>query len=256
MANESLIDTQLELRMQLAQQATSMILALRKKANKKVRQPLQKAVIPVSDQATMEALNLVADLIKAEVNVKELQVVTSDQSTIKLVKRIKPNFKTLGKKYGKQMKEIAAAITAMTQDTISQIEQEGQYTLALSSGAVLIELADVEIATEDMPGWLVTNEGSLTIALDIEVSEELLQEGIARELINRIQNIRKSNGYEITDKINVSIAPCEEINAAVENFKTYIASQVLANNITIAELTEAVELDFEDFIVRVAVEKV
>ena len=107
-----------------------------------------------------------------------------------------------------------------------------------------------------MPGWLVTNEGSLTIALDIEVSEELLQEGIARELINRIQNIRKSNGYEITDKINVSIAPCEEINAAVENFKTYIASQVLANNITIAELTEAVELDFEDFIVRVAVEKV
>ena len=255
-ANESLIDTQLELRMQLAQQATSMILALRKKANKKVRQPLQKAVIPVSDQATMEALNLVADLIKAEVNVKELQVVTSDQSTIKLVKRIKPNFKTLGKKYGKQMKEIAAAITAMTQDTISQIEQEGQYTLALSSGAVLIELADVEIATEDMPGWLVTNEGSLTIALDIEVSEELLQEGIARELINRIQNIRKSNGYEITDKINVSIAPCEEINAAVENFKTYIASQVLANNITIAELTEAVELDFEDFIVRVAVEKV
>jgi isoleucyl-tRNA synthetase len=255
-ANESLIDTQLELRMQLAQQATSMILALRKKANKKVRQPLQKAVIPVSDQATMEALNLVADLIKAEVNVKELQVVTSDQSTIKLVKRIKPNFKTLGKKYGKQMKEIAAAITAMTQDTISQIEQEGQYTLALSSGAVLIELADVEIATEDMPGWLVTNEGSLTIALDIEVSEELLQEGIARELINRIQNIRKSNGYEITDKINVSIAPCEEINAAVENFKTYIASQVLANNITIAEFTEAVELDFEDFIVRVAVEKV
>ena len=255
-ANESLIDTQLELRMQLAQQATSMILALRKKANKKVRQPLQKAVIPVSDQATMEALNLVADLIKAEVNVKELQVVTSDQSTIKLVKRIKPNFKTLGKKYGKQMKEIAAAITAMTQDTISQIEQEGQYTLTLSSGAVLIELADVEIATEDMPGWLVTNEGSLTIALDIEVSEELLQEGIARELINRIQNIRKSNGYEITDKINVSIAPCEEINAAVENFKTYIASQVLANNITIAELTEAVELDFEDFIVRVAVEKV
>jgi isoleucyl-tRNA synthetase len=255
-ANESLIDTQLELRMQLAQQATSMILALRKKANKKVRQPLQKAVIPVSDQATMEALNLVADLIKAEVNVKELQVVTSDQSTIKLVKRIKPNFKTLGKKYGKQMKEIAAAITAMTQDTISQIEQEGQYTLTLSSGAVLIELADVEIATEDMPGWLVTNEGSLTIALDIEVSEELLQEGIARELVNRIQNIRKSNGYEITDKINVSIAPCEEINAAVENFKTYIASQVLANNITIAELTEAVELDFEDFIVRVAVEKV
>lgn len=254
--DEHLIDKQLELRMQLAQQATSMILALRKKANKKVRQPLQKAVIPVSDTGTLDALSLVADLIKAEVNVKELQIVTSDQSTIKLVKRIKPNFKTLGKKYGKQMKEIAAAVNAMSQDTIAQIEQEGQYTLSLTSGDVLIELADVEIATEDMPGWLVTNEGNLTIALDIEVSEELLQEGIARELVNRIQNIRKSNGYEITDKINVTIAPCENINAAVDNFKTYIASQVLANTITISEVAEAVELDFEDFVVKVAVEKV
>ncbi len=255
-SNSALIDEHLERCMQLAQQTTSMILALRKKANKKVRQPLQKAVMPVADEATLAALNDVAELIKTEVNIKELQVVTAENSTVKLVKRIKPNFKTLGKKYGKQMKEIAATVGAFTQEQIAKIENNGQIVLPLPSGEVVVEIADVEIATEDMPGWLVANEGALTIALDVEVSEELCQEGIARELVNRIQNIRKSNGYEITDKIVVEIAKSDEINAAVEAFNAYIASQVLANSLTLVdEIADPTDLDFEDYIVKVKVQK-
>ncbi len=255
-SNSALIDEHLERCMQLAQQTTSMILALRKKANKKVRQPLQKAVMPVADEATLAALNDVAELIKTEVNIKDLQVVTAENSTVKLVKRIKPNFKTLGKKYGKQMKEIAATVGAFTQEQIAEIENNGQIVLSLPSGEVVVEIADVEIATEDMPGWLVANEGALTIALDVEVSEELRQEGIARELVNRIQNIRKSNGYEITDKIVVEIAKSDEINAAVEAFNAYIASQVLANSLTLVDdIANPTELDFEDYIVKVKVQK-
>lgn len=254
--DETRIDTYLEACMQLAQQATSMILALRKKANKKVRQPLQKAVIPVSSEEVLTQLQHVADLIKTEVNIKELQVVTDENSTIKLVKRIKPNFKTLGKKYGKQMKEIAAAIATLTQEQIADIETRRQIVLPLPSGEVSVELADVEIATEDMPGWLVANEGNLTIALDIEVSEALRQEGIARELVNRIQNIRKTSGYEITDKISVSIEAREEITEAVENHKDYIASQVLATSLCVVEkIDNPTPLDFEDFVVNIFIEK-
>ncbi len=251
------IDTYLEGCMQLAQQATSMILALRKKANKKVRQPLQKAVVPVPNESVMQQLQHVADLVKTEVNIKELQIVTNENSTVKLVKRIKPNFKTLGKKYGKQMKEIAAAIAALTQDRIADIETRGQIVLPLPSGEVEVELADVEIATEDMPGWLVANEGNLTMALDIEVTDELRQEGIARELVNRIQNLRKSNGYEITDKIAVVIESNDEVNTAVANFKDYIAAQVLAQSLIVADKVEnPIALDFEDFVVNVSIEKI
>ncbi|MCI7430523.1 MAG: isoleucine--tRNA ligase [Bacteroidales bacterium] len=251
------IDTYLEGCMQLAQQATSMILALRKKANKKVRQPLQKAVVPVPNESVMQQLQHVADLVKTEVNIKELQIVTNENSTVKLVKRIKPNFKTLGKKYGKQMKEIAAAIAALTQDRIADIETRGQIVLPLASGEVEVELADVEIATEDMPGWLVANEGNLTVALDIEVTDELRQEGIARELVNRIQNLRKSNGYEITDKIAVTIESNDEVNTAVANFKDYIAAQVLAQSLIVADKVEnPIALDFEDFVVNISIEKI
>lgn len=251
------IDTYLEGCMQLAQQATSMILALRKKANKKVRQPLQKAVVPVPNESVMQQLQHVADLVKTEVNIKELQIVTNENSTVKLVKRIKPNFKTLGKKYGKQMKEIAAAIAALTQDRIADIETRGQIVLPLPSGEVEVELADVEIATEDMPGWLVANEGNLTVALDIEVTDELRQEGIARELVNRIQNLRKSNGYEITDKIAVTIESNNEVNTAVANFKDYIASQVLAQSLELVDSIAApTELDFEEFLVNISIEKI
>ncbi len=254
--NEALVSQNLEACMQLAQQATSMILALRKKANKKVRQPLQKAVIPVSSENVLRQLQHVADLIKTEVNIKELQVVTDENSTIKLVKRIKPNFKTLGKKYGKQMKEIAAAVAGFAQEEIATIETQGSILLALASGEVCIEIADVEIATEDMPGWLVANEGNLTIALDIEVSEALRQEGVARELVNRIQNIRKTSGYEITDKISVNIEAREEITEAVENHKDYIASQVLATSLCVVEkIDNPTPLDFEDFVVNIFIEK-
>ena len=255
--DESLIDKNLEECMQLAQQSSSMILALRRKAEKKVRQPLQKAVIPAADDKTREQLSYIADLIKTEVNVKELEIVGADDSSISLVKRIKPNFKTLGKKYGKQMKEIAAAIGAWDQVAISAIERNGSAQLDLASGSVVVELADVEIATEDMPGWLVANEGTLTIALDVTVTEELRQEGIARELVNRIQNIRKSNGYEITDKIVVEIERLDAINDAVVNYTEYIGGQVLANEIGLVDtIAEATELDFEEYIVKVLVKKV
>ncbi len=247
-------DKRLEGCMQLAQQTTSMILALRKKANKKVRQPLQKAVVPVPDATAKEELLYVADLVKTEVNVKELQVVLSDESEIRLVKRAKANFKTLGKRYGKQMKEIAAAIATLPQDQIAALECDGQLALPLPSGEVLLELADVEIATEDMPGWLVANEGALTVALDIEMTDALLNEGVARELVNRIQNLRKSNGYEITDKIAVQIENRAEIAKAVTDYHDYIASQVLATSLTLVDsLTDATDLDFEDFVVKVKV---
>jgi len=250
-------DKHLEACMRLAQQATSMILALRKKANKKVRQPLQKAVIPVVDATAKEELLYVADLVKTEVNVKELQVVLSDESEICLVKRAKANFKTLGKRYGKQMKEIAAAIATLPQEQIAALERDGQLTLPLPSGEVVLELADVEIATEDMPGWLVANEGALTVALDIEVSDELRQEGLARELVNRIQNLRKANGYEITDKITVQVEHCPEMDDAVANFSDYIASQVLATSLTLADhLNHPTELDFEEFVVKIDLQKV
>ena len=255
--DESLIDKNLEECMQLAQQSSSMILALRRKAEKKVRQPLQKAVIPAADDKTREQLSYIADLIKTEVNVKELEIVGADDSSISLVKRIKPNFKTLGKKYGKQMIEIAAAIGAWDQVAISAIERNGSAQLDLASGSVVVELADVEIATEDMPGGLVANEGTLTIALDVTVTEELRQEGIARELVNRIQNIRKSNGYEITDKIVVEIERLDAINDAVVNYTEYIGGQVLANEIGLVDtIAEATELDFEEYIVKVSVKKV
>ena len=204
----------------------------------------------------MEQLNYVANLIKTEVNIKELEIVTSDNTSISLVKRIKPNFKTLGKKFGKQMKEIAAVIAQFSQEDIANIEKVGKYTLNLNDGAIEIELSDVEIATEDMPGWLVANEGVLTIALDVTVTEQLRREGVARELINRIQNIRKDNGYEITDKIVVKIESLEQINEAVKGFSQYIAQQTLATEISIVDKIENfIELDFDDYKVNIFVSK-
>ena len=232
-ADEAMINTDLERSMYLANQATSMILSLRKKAEKNVRQPLQKAVIPVQDDATLQALNHVADLIRAEVNVKELDIVPADKSEVKLVKKIKPQFKVLGKKVGAQMKAVAAEIAAMTQEQIAQMEAEGKYQLSIVNYQLTAE--DVEILTEDMPGWLVVNNGVLTIALDIELTPELIEEGIARELINRLQNLRKSSGLDITDRIDVQIVRNDAINTAVEHCKEYIASQVLANSITLVD---------------------
>jgi isoleucyl-tRNA synthetase len=255
--DEALIDRNLEECMQLAQQTSSMILALRRKADKKVRQPLTKAVVPAPDDVTFKQLSYIADLIKAEVNVKELEVIPPDNDMENLVKKIKPNFKTLGKKFGKQMKEIALAMTSFGTNEITEIERNGLYILKLTSGDVELTPEDVEIITEDMPGWLVANEGKLTVALDITVTDALQREGIARELVNRIQNIRKSNGYEIVDKIAVEIESREEIADAVIEFSSYIASQTLANSvILVSGLHEATELEFDDYIVKINIVKV
>ena len=252
-ADEALIDKTLERQMYLAQQATSMILSLRKRAEKNVRQPLQRAVIPTPDKETTDALLHVADLIKSEVNVKELVVVPAEQSEIKLVKKIKPNFKVLGKKVGAQMKTVAAEIGAMTQDQIAQMEAEGNYQLSTVNYQLIAE--DVEILTEDMPGWLVANNGILTIALDIELTDELIEEGIARELINRIQNLRKSSGLEITDRITVVIEDREEIHNAVLHCNDYIASQVLATSLTLGTNVAGESVEMDGYNINIAIKK-
>ncbi len=250
-ANEALIDLNLERQMYLAQQATSTILSLRKRAEKNVRQPLQKAVIPTPDKETTDALLHVADLIKSEVNVKELVIVPAEQSEIKLVKKIKPQFKVLGKKVGGKMKELAAAITAMSQDDIAKMEADGQFTLL----DYTLVPEDVEIITEDMPGWLVANNGILTIALDIELTDELIEEGIARELINRIQNLRKSSGLEITDRIQVAIEDKPEIHNAVLHCNEYIAGQVLATSLQLAADVQGESVEMDGYNVNIKIEK-
>ena len=251
-ADEAMINLELERSMSLAQQATSMILSLRKRAEKNVRQPLQKAVIPAPDQETLEALLRVEDLIKSEVNVKEMVIVRAEDSEIKLVKKIKPNFKVLGKKVGGMMKQLAAAIAQMSQEDIAAFEAAGTFTLC--DYALVAE--DVDIITEDMPGWLVANNGVITIALDIELTPALIEEGIARELINRIQNLRKSSGLEITDRIAVQLENREEIAAAVTNCNEYIASQVLATSLVLVEgLTGGTVLEMDGYNVNCIIEK-
>jgi isoleucyl-tRNA synthetase len=254
---EVFIDKHLEECMQLAQQISSMILALRRKAEKKVRQPLSKAVVPAYDELSYNQILYIADLIKAEVNIKELEVIPADADMENLVKKIKPNFKTLGKKYGKLMKEIALAMTSFTKEQINAIEKTGNYRFNLGDVEIEISQEDVEIFTEDMPGWLVTNEGKLTVALDITVNDALMQEGIARELVNRIQNLRKTSGYEITDKIRVEIQEKTEINDAINTYSGYIASQTLANSIVLVEnIDKPTSLDFEDYIVNIKISKI
>lgn len=258
--NETLINKDLEECMNLAQQSSSMLLALRRKAETKVRQPLAKAVIPVTNDEMKRQLLYVADLVKTEVNVKELQVVAADECEVKLVKKIKPNFKTLGKKYGSQMKEIAAKVNSFGQEEIAAVERgvaAGGYTMNLASGDVVLMAEDVEISTNDMPGWLVANNGNLTIALDVTITPELKQEGVARELINRIQNIRKDSGFEITDKIKVQVKRDDYVNDAIENFSDYISSQVLALSLELIDDIEngiALE-DFDGRIIIVSVKK-
>ena len=250
--DETMINLELERSMSLAQQATSMLLSLRKRAEKNVRQPLQKAVIPAPDQETLEALLRVEDLIKSEVNVKEMVIVRAEDSEIKLVKKIKPNFKVLGKKVGGMMKQLAAAIAQMSQEDIATFETSGTFELC---GYSLVA-EDVDIITEDMPGWLVANNGVITIALDIELTPALIEEGIARELINRIQNLRKSSGLEITDRIAVQLENREEIAAAVTNCNEYIASQVLATSLVLVDgLADGTTLEMDGYNVNCVLEK-
>ena len=229
-ADERFIDTRLEERMQLAQQISSMVLALRKKVNIRVRQPLQKIMVPVLNEAFRERLQGVEQLILSEVNVKELEYL--DDTTGVLVKKIRPNFKTLGPRYGKLMKQIASAIASFTAEDIARIESDGRFMLDLAGEQAEILLSDVEIISEDIPGWLVANEGTLTVALDVTITRELKEEGIARELINRIQNLRKEKGFEVTDKIEIVLEAHEEISQAILNNNDYICSETLARNLS------------------------
>ena len=253
--HEEIIDKELEERMHIAQDITSMVLALRRKVNIKVRQPLTTLMIPILDEYQKEHIEAVQELILNEVNVKNLKFV--DNAAGILVKRIKPDFKKLGPKYGKIMKQLATAIAAMSQDDILRFETEGNFLFDINGQHAVIETSDVEIISEDIPGWLVANEGKLTVALDVTVTDELKREGIARELVNHIQNIRKSSGFDITDKINIRISSNEETDAAVEEYKTYIAKQVLANSIEITEKLDRDinELDFENFKLKVSIVK-
>ncbi|MDL2241637.1 isoleucine--tRNA ligase [Bacteroidales bacterium OttesenSCG-928-L03] len=253
-ADENLIDKALEERMDIAQRVSSMVLALRRKVNIKVRQPLSAIMIPVLSDAQRAAIEEVQALILNEVNVKAINYI--DNASGILVKKIKPDFKKLGPRYGKIMKALAASIAGISQEDINRLEQNGELSLQVEGQEAVITTADVEIISEDIPGWLVANEGNLTVALDITVTDELKREGIARELVNRIQNIRKSNGYEITDKIKVVIQSDPLLDDAVEEYKNYIATQVLASSLAIGDITEGVELDLDDLKILVQIQKV
>ena len=250
-ADESFVDSDLEIRMGMAQKITSMVLALRRKVNIKVRQPLQAIMIPAVDDEQKNHIEAVKDLIKNEVNVKELRFV---EGSGVLVKKVKCNFRTMGKKFGKLMKGIAAAMGNLSQEEISQLQTTGSYELEVEGQKAVVEATDVEIISEDIPGWLVSNEGNLTVALDVELTDELLNEGMARELINRIQNIRKEIGLEITDRINVTLSPDSKVEAALAGFADYIKAQVLADNVCIAD-NDGIAAEIEDLNINIKVAK-
>ena len=250
-ADANAVNTDLEARMEMAQKITSMVLALRRKVNIKVRQPLQKIMIPAVDAEQQKHIEAVKDLIMNEVNVKELTFVEGQGI---LVKKVKCNFRTMGKKFGKLMKGIAAHMTMLSQEQIAQLENEGSLKLEVEGQEAVVDAADVEIISEDIPGWLVSNEGNLTVALEVQLSDELLKEGMARELINRIQNIRKDSGFEITDRIKVTIAPNEQTDAAIADYAEYIKTQVLADSIEVA-YNDGQEIDFDDFSINIKVVK-
>ena len=250
-ADETFIDKDLEQRMGMAQKITSMVLALRRKVNIKVRQPLQEIMIPAVDDEQKRHIEAVKDLIMNEVNVKELNFV--EGSGI-LVKKVKCNFRTMGKKFGKMMKGIAAAMDTLSQERIADLEREGSIKIAVDCNEVIVEAADVEIISEDIPGWLVSNEGNLTVALEVELTDELRNEGMARELINRIQNLRKDGGLEITDRIKVTITPADAVKSAVDGYADYIKTQVLADEIVLAE-NDGAEVELDDIKAKILVIK-
>lgn len=249
--DEALVDKALEQRMNLAQRITSMVLALRKKEHIIVRQPLQKIAVPIADQQIKEAISLVKQLILDEVNVKELQFVEGDM----ISKKVKCNFRVMGKKFGKMMKAVAAAVAELSQEDIVRLEKEGMLQLVVDNQNVSIEREDVEIVSEDMPGWTVEHDGTITVALDLTISDELKREGLAREVVKRIQTYRKESGFEITDRITVVFSDNETLKAAVEEHKEYIAAQVLANEIRFADITSDTTFDFDTFKVDVDIKK-
>ncbi len=255
-ADDKYIDRELERRMELAQKVSSMVLGLRRKVSIKVRQPLTKIMVPLIGRDFKERFEAVRELILSEVNVKDVEYIEDTSGILK--KKIKPDFKALGPRYGRMMKQIAAAISAMGQEEIAAFERSGNHTLVIDGQEVVLGPDDVEIISEDIPGWLVANEGALTVALDVTVTEELKQEGIAREFVNRIQNLRKESGFDVTDKIHVMIEKLDEIAEAVNRHKDYIASQTLANHIELASFEESKDVswvDIHDIPVRIRIRK-
>ena len=249
--DESAIDLDLEARMAMAQKITSMVLALRRKVNIKVRQPLSQIMIPAVDDEQRRHIEAVANLIKSETNVKELNFIGGQGI---LVKKIKCNFRVMGKKYGKLMKGVAAQMAALSQDDIAKLEKDGKLNINVDGNDLEVLAADVDIISEDIPGWLVSNEGNLTVALEVELTDDLKREGMARELINRIQNLRKETGLEITDRIVVTLSPNAETDAAIESYGDMVKTQVLANDIKIGD-NDGQEVDFDDFKLNIKVEK-
>ena len=253
-ANRELIFADREQQMSIAQRLTSMVLSLRRRVNINVRRPLQQIMVPVTDESMRQILDTISPLLLAEINVKSLRVVSNDEGV--LVKRVKPDFKKLGPVFGKQMKAAAAALTSLNQKQIAQFERDGYIDLNLDGESKRVDVANVEIISEDIPGWLVANDGNLTVALDVTVTDELRAEGIAREIINRVQNIRKGRNYNITDRIRLRFAAVEGIEALLSQFGDYIGSQVLAVEVTVGEVAadRAEHLDIDDFPVDVEVE--
>jgi isoleucyl-tRNA synthetase len=241
-ADTGLIDKALEERMQMAQQISSMVLSLRKKSNLRVRQPLNKIMIPVSSDEMAQQLEKVADLILSEVNIKEIEYLKEDTS--RLVKKIKPNFKRLGPRYGKLMKQLSAAFAGMTQEDIHDFEIQNSFVLNLEGQQIELELEDAEITTEDIPGWIVSTQNQLTVALDITVTEELANEGLAREIVNRVQNMRKDKGFEVTDNITLRIELNNQIEQAVKQFESYICSETLSKIDTKTPILTTAENEF------------
>jgi isoleucyl-tRNA synthetase len=254
MANELAIDPKLEERMQMAQDASSLILSIRKKVNIKVRQPLQKVLIPVLNPAMKEQLLKVEDLIRAEVNVKEIKYLDPDNQFIS--KKIKPNFVALGKKMGPRMKAVSAALAAFNQEDIRMLESEGKATLSIDNEEVVIELNEVDIQSEDVPGWMVASKNALTVALDITLTPELEQEGNARELVNRIQKIRKDSGYELTDRVLVKLSNYEKLVDSITQFNDYICAEILADRLELVpDLAGGIEIEVNEIPLRVLVDK-
>jgi isoleucyl-tRNA synthetase len=253
-SNAAVVDTELEERMRLAQDASSLVLSLRKKVNIKVRQPLQKVLVPVLDKHMKAQVELVADLIKSEVNVKEIEYLTEDNGFIK--KKIKPNYTMLGKKLGGKMKAVAAALAAFTQEDISKLEKDGSISLQIENEPLILQTNEVEITSEDIPGWMVANKDVLTVALDVTVTPELVSEGNARELVNRIQKIRKDSGFELTDRILVKVTEHQELNQSIAQFNNYICTEVLADKIELVpELPDGIEIEVNDIPLKVFVTK-
>ena len=254
-ANEAVIDQLLEERMQLAQDASSLVLSLRKKINIKVRQPLQKILVPVSGETMKQQFQKIEDLIKSEVNVKDISYLQDEDNGF-ISKKIKPNYVALGKRLGPKMKAVAAALAGFSQADITKLEKEGSYSLLIENEPVILQVTDVDITSEDIPGWMVANKGSLTVALDVTVTPELIEEGNAREIVNRIQKIRKDNGYELTDRILVQLTRHNELVASVNKYNTYICAEILADKLEfVPEISDGTEIEVNDIPLKVFVTK-